>query len=103
MISSPKQFDWNSIKQSLRDGEAVLDRAWVADEKQLNQVYRQRQLDYAHRKTLEVAVTETLRVLVFVLARNDTPSNCRQSSRCFRCRNARRFQAIRKRSWVLST
>ncbi|HEX3997934.1 MAG TPA: chemotaxis protein CheW [Pirellulales bacterium] len=69
MISTTKQFDWDSIKRRLGDGQAALDRAAVASESQLDEVYRQRQLAYAQRTTSDSVKTETRRVLVFLLGR----------------------------------
>jgi purine-binding chemotaxis protein CheW len=67
MISAPKQFDWKVVQQRLRDAEAALDRAGVADERQLDQVFRQRLHDYANRKPRLATTADIRRVLVFLL------------------------------------
>ena len=67
MISATKKFDWKAVQQRLRDAEAALDRAGVADERQLDQVYRQRLHDYANRKPRVATTAEVRRVLVFLL------------------------------------
>jgi purine-binding chemotaxis protein CheW len=69
MISATRQFDWDSIKRRLQDGSAALNRASVANETRLEEVYRQRQLQYAQRSTHGTANGKTRQVLVFLLGK----------------------------------
>jgi chemotaxis signal transduction protein len=70
MSKSAHQFDWNAIKLRLREGAAALDRAWAPGEQQLNLVYRQRLLDYAHRDIPKTDQGAARRLLVFSLGQD---------------------------------
>lgn len=67
MSNERQRIDWDAAKQQLASAESALERALVADARQLDEVYRQRAAQMAKRHTATAASVRTITVLVFSL------------------------------------
>lgn len=57
------QFDWQAIKEQMRQREATFQLSSTPNDDRIRQAYRQRQVDYARRKTCEPERAARRRVL----------------------------------------
>ncbi|MEA3209784.1 MAG: purine-binding chemotaxis protein CheW [Chthoniobacter sp.] len=67
MSNETARIDWAAAKRSLQEADTALEKALVADEARIDQVYRDRAIQMAKRHAETATDVRTIRVLVFAL------------------------------------
>jgi purine-binding chemotaxis protein CheW len=67
MSADSTRIDWDAARRHLQEAETALEKALVADAARIEQVYRDRAIQMAKRRTETVTDARTIRVLVFSL------------------------------------